>query len=98
MSKIIKMTMLVISLALLSTVYVSAKEKCCDKEAKGSEVKTCDCKGCEDCKCGCKGDKECDCKKGDCKKDEKGGCGCKHNDSKGNSGDCPHKKDHFDGK
>jgi len=129
MKKIIKISMIMLAFALLSTGYISAKEKCCDKEGKNSKVKTCDCKGCEnckcgckegkeckcegckDCKCGCKGDKECDCKKcdckndkncdckkGDCKKGDKSGCGCKHKDSKKGHDDCPHKKQHYDGK
>ncbi|HPY15832.1 MAG TPA: hypothetical protein PLI61_13130 [bacterium] len=121
MSKFIKISMVLLAFALLSTSYVSAKEKCCDKDGKGSEIKTCDCKECEnckcgckegkeckcksckDCKCGCKGDKECDCKKGDCKKSdckkgEKSGCGCKDKDAKKGHDDCPHKKQHYDGK
>lgn len=72
MKKIIKISMIMLAFALLSTGYVSAKEKCCDKEGKDSKVKTCDCKGCENCKCGCKEGKECKCKGcKDCK------CGCK---------------------
>lgn len=98
MSKFIKISMVLLAFALLSTGYISAKEKCCDKEGKDSKVKTCDCKDCEDCKCGCKGDKECDCKKGDCKKGEKSGCGCKDKDAKKGHDDCPHKKQHYDGK
>ncbi len=72
MSKFIKISMVLLAFALLSTSYVSAKEKCCDKDGKGSEIKTCDCKECENCKCGCKEGKECKCKScKDCK------CGCK---------------------
>ena len=72
MSKVIKISMIMLAFAFLTTGYIFAKEKCCDKEGKSSEVTKCDCKGCENCKCGCKEGKECKCK--DCKDCK---CGCK---------------------